>query len=59
MNDFILFNDVNGKKNAVRKSAIFSVYEDEDDDDIVVVATGEVNFVTNESFDSIISKLTK
>ena len=59
MNDFILFDDVNGKKNAVRKSAIFSVYEDEDDDNIVIVATKEVNFGTNESFGSIISKLTK
>ncbi|QWM90577.1 hypothetical protein [uncultured phage cr61_1] len=57
MNDFILFNDVYGKKNAVRKSAIISIYEDEDDDDIVCVVTNDSNFETGESFDSIISKL--
>lgn len=57
MNDFILFNDVYGKKNAVRKSAIISIYEDEDDDDVVCVVTDDSNFETRESFDSIISKL--
>ena len=57
MNDFILFNDVYGKKNAVRKSAIVSVYEDEDCEDIVHITTDDSDFETNESFDSIISKL--
>lgn len=57
MEDFMIFNDVYGKKNTVRKSAIISVYEDEDDDDVVCVTTDDSNFETNESFDSIISKL--
>lgn len=57
MNDFILFNDVYGKKNAVRKSAIISIFEDEDDGDVVCVVTDDSNFETKESFDSIISKL--
>ena len=57
MNDFVLFNGVYGKKNAVRKSAIISIYEDEDDEDVVHVETDDENFETNESFDSIISKL--
>lgn len=57
MNDFILFNDVYGKKNAVRKSTILSVYEDEDEDDVVCVSTDDKDFETHESFDSIISKL--
>lgn len=59
MEDFIVFDDVYGKKNAVRKSVIISVYEDEDTDDVVCVSTNDENFETNESFDSIISKLAK
>lgn len=59
MEDFIVFDDVYGKKNAVRKSVIISVYEDEDDDNVVCVSTNDENFKTNESFDSIISKLAK
>lgn len=57
MEDFIVFDSVYGKKNAVRKSVIISVYEDEDDDNVVCVSTNDENFETNESFDSIISKL--
>ena len=59
MEDFIVFDNVYGKKNAVRKSVIISVYEDEDTDDVVCVSTNDENFETNESFDSIISKLAK
>lgn len=57
MEDFIVFDNVCGKKNAVRKSAIISVFEDEDEDDVVYISTNDENFDTNESFDSIISKL--
>lgn len=57
MEDFIVFDDVYGKKNAVRKYVIISVYEDEDN--VVCISTNNENFETNESFDSIISKLAK
>lgn len=57
MEDFIVFDNVYCKKVAVRKSTILSVYEDEDTDDVVCISTNDENFETNESFDSIISKL--
>ena len=59
MNDFIVFDDVYGKKNAVRKSAIVSIYEEENEDNIVCVSTNNSDFEVPATFDSIISKLTK
>jgi hypothetical protein len=58
MNDFLVFKTFYGKV-AIRKSTITSVYEDDDDDeDIVHIETDDgSDFETNESFDSIISKL--
>lgn len=57
MEDFIVFKDVCNKENAVRKSAIISIYEDENEDGVVCITTIDSDFETNESFDSIISKL--
>lgn len=66
MEDFIVFDDVYGKKNAVRKSAIVSIYEEENEDNeeenednVVCVSTNNSDFETPATFDSIISKLTK
>ena len=57
MNDFLVFKTFYGKM-AIRKSTIASVYEDDDDEDIVHIETNDgSDFETNESFDSIISKL--
>lgn len=57
MEDFIVFDDVYGKKNAVRKSAIVSIYEKENEDDVVCVSTNNNDFEIPATFDSIISKL--
>ena len=56
MEDFLKFKTFCGKV-AIRKSAILSIYEDDDDEDIVHITTDDSDFETNESFDSIISKL--
>lgn len=57
MNDLLVFKTFYGKV-AIRKSTTASVYEDDDDEDIVHIETdGGSDFETNESFDSIISKL--
>lgn len=56
MNDFLVFKTFYGKV-AIKKSTIALVYED-DDENIVHIETDDGNdFETNESFDSIISKL--
>ena len=57
MEDFIVFDDVYGKKVAVRKSAIVSIYEEENEDDVVCVSTNNSDFEIPATFDSIISKL--
>lgn len=59
MEDFIVFDNVYGKKNAVRKSAIVSIYEKENEDNVVCVSTNNSDFEIPATFDSIISKLTK
>lgn len=57
MNEFLVFKTFYGKV-AIRKSTITSVYEDDDDEDIIHIKTDDgSDFETNESFDSIISKL--
>lgn len=57
MNDFLVFKTFCGKV-AIRKSTITSVYEDDDDEDIIHIETDDgSDLETNESFDSIISKL--
>lgn len=57
MEDFIVFKDVYNKENAVRKSAIISIYEDEDEDNVVCITTIDSGFETHEPFNSIIYKL--
>ena len=57
MEDFIIFKDVYNKENAVRKSAIISIYENEDEGDVVCITTIDSSFETREPFNSIIYKL--
>jgi len=57
MEDFIIFKDVYNKENAVRKSAIISICEDEDEDGVVCITTIDSSFETREPFNSIIYKL--
>lgn len=62
MEDFIIFSNTCGGRTMVRKSTIVSIFEDNEDDTLgnVTVSTSDGDeFGTNDSFDSIISKLTK
>lgn len=62
MEDFIIFSNTCGGRTMVRKSAIVGIFEDNEDATLgnVTVSTSDGDeFYTNDSFDSIISKLTK
>lgn len=59
MEDFIIFSNTYGGRAMVRKSVIVNVCEDEIDGDVAVGLADGSGFETSESFDSIISKLTK
>lgn len=62
MEDFIIFSNTCGGRTMIRKSTIINVFENNEDDTLgnVTVSTSDGNeFGTNDSFDSIISKLTK
>lgn len=61
MEDFIIFSNIYEGRTLIRKSAVVSVHEDNADNDRgVIISTSDGDeFGTTESFDSIISKLTK
>ena len=62
MEDFIIFSNTCGGRTMVRKSAIVGIFEDNEDATLgnVTVSTSDGDeFNTNDSFDSIIQKLTK
>ena len=62
MEDFIIFSNTCGGRTLVRKSTIVGIFEDNEDGEFgnVTVSTSDGDeFGTNDSFDSIISKLTK
>lgn len=59
MEDFIIFSNAYGGRTIVRKSVIVDVCEDDIDGDVTVGLADGNGFETSESFDSIISKLTK
>ncbi len=58
MEDFIIFSNTCGGRTLIRKSEVVSVHED-DVEGGITVSTNDADFMTSESFDSIISKLTK
>lgn len=61
MEDFIIFLNVNEGRTLVRKSEIVSIHEDNEDNEteVVIGTSNGDEFGTTESFDSIISKITK
>lgn len=58
MEDFIKFTTIRNENVAVRKSTIMAIIENEDDENVKVITEYD-DYETEESFDSIISKLTK
>lgn len=58
MEDFIIFSNTCGGRTLVRKSEVVSVHENDVEGEINV-STNDADFMTSESFDSIISKLAK
>lgn len=59
MEDFIIFSNTCGGNTAIRKSEIAVIHEDDDEEVVLVTLKDGIEYDTNESFDSIISKLTK
>lgn len=57
MEDFIVFDNVYGKKNAVRKSAIVSIYEKENEDNVVCVSTNNSDFEIPATLEEVLAKL--
>lgn len=58
MEEFIVFPNTVGGRTAVRKSKVVSVFEDDIEGE-VVVSSADDDFHTQESFDSVMSKLMK
>lgn len=58
MEDFIIFSNTCGGRTLVRKSAVVSVHEDDAEGEVNVSTIG-ADYMTSETFDSIVSKLTK
>lgn len=58
MEDFIIFSNICGGRTLVNKDDIIAVHEDDVEGEVTVVTTDQ-EYMTSESFDSIISKLTK
>lgn len=58
MEDFIIFSNTCGGRTLVNKDDIIAVHEDDVEGEVTVVTTDQ-EYMASESFDSIISKLTK
>ena len=56
MEDFIIFSNTCGGRTLVNKDDIIAVHEDDVEGEVTVVTTDQ-EYITSESFDSIISKL--
>lgn len=59
MEDFIIFSNTCGGKTAIRKSEIAVINEDYDEEAASITLKDGIEYDTNETFNSIISKLTK
>lgn len=59
MEEFITFSNTVGGRVMIRKSTIVSIYEDDPEGAVTVSTSDGDEFGTNDSFDSIVSKLTK
>ena len=58
MEDFIIFSNTCGGRTLVNKDDIIAVHEDDVEGKITIVTTDQ-EYMTSESFDSIISKLSE
>lgn len=58
MEDFIIFSNTTGGRTLIRKSEVVSVHKDDTEGE-VNVSTASADYMTSETFDSIISKITK
>lgn len=56
MENFIIFSNTCGGRTLVNKDDIIAVHEDDVEGEVTVVTTDQ-EYMTSESFDSIISKL--
>ena len=56
MENFIIFSNTCGGRTLVNKDDIIAVHEDDVEGEITIVTTDQ-EYMTSESFDSIISKL--
>lgn len=56
MEGFIIFSNTCGGRTLVNKDDIIAVHEDDVEGEITIVTTDQ-EYITSESFDSIISKL--
>lgn len=59
MEDFIIFSNTCGGKTAIRKSEIAVINEDYDEEVTSITLKDGTEYDTHETFNSIISKLTK
>lgn len=59
MEDFIIFSNTCGGNTAIRKSEIVVIYEDDDKEVTSISLKDGIEYDTHETFNSIISKLTK
>lgn len=59
MEDFIIFLDTCGGNTAIRKSEIAVIYENDDEEVTSIALKDGIEYDTQETFNSIISKLTK
>lgn len=59
MEDFIIFSNTCGGKTAIRKSEIAVINEDSDEEVASITLKDGIEYDTHETFNSIISKLTK
>lgn len=58
MEDFIIFSNTCGRRTLVRKPAVVSVHEDDAEEEVNVSTIG-ADYMTSETFGSIVSKITK
>ena len=59
MEDFIIFSNTCGGNTAIRKSEITVIHEDYDEEVASITLKDGIKYDTHETFNSIISKLTK
>lgn len=59
MEDFIIFSNTCGGNTVIRKSEIAVIHEGDDEEVVSIALKDGIEYDTHETFNSIISKLTK